>query len=206
MNEDFSEYRDLIERIKATPQVPVPDNFTESVMGRLTDEQRLSILQLLRLTLAETGKIPLARFTSECAQGRNAGFYFLVAGFFFFFIGSVLFSSAFYIEYATRAMGFILIQSTLIIMAAIALVMGGMMMATDMPISALWAKRAIIVYYMLITLSAALITVAVKTTMGGLLALIFGIAGIVTGMTLMKAVEKRAQGNNEILTGELHNA
>ena len=206
MDENIDDYKDLINLMKATPKAPVPGHFTQSVMDRLADEQSLSLWQLLRQTLAEAGEISWARLARECEQGRNAYFYFLIAGFFFFFIGSVLFSSAFYIGYASRAMGFILIQSILVLMAAISLVMGSMMMATDIPGTAWWAKRAIMVYEILMILSAVLIAIVVKTTSGGLLALTCGMAGIVTGITLMKALENRKQGNNGTFTGELHNA
>ena len=206
MDENMDDYKDLINLMKATPKAPVPGHFTQSVMDRLADEQSLSLWQLLRQTLAEAGDISWARLARECEQGRNAYFYFLIAGFFFFFIGSVLFSSAFYIGYASRAMGFILLQSILVLMAAISLVMGSMMMATDIPGTAWWAKRAIMVYEILMILSAVLIAIVVKTTSGGLLALTCGMAGIVTGITLMKALENRKQGNNGTFTGELHNA
>ena len=206
MDENMDDYKDLINLMKATPKAPVPGHFTQSVMDRLADEQSLSLWQLLRQTLAEAGEISWARLARECEQGRNAYFYFLIAGFFFFFIGSVLFSSAFYIGYASRAMGFILLQSILVLMAAISLVMGSMMMATDIPGTAWWAKRAIMVYEILMILSAVLIAIVVKTTSGGLLALTCGMAGIVTGITLMKALENRKQGNNGTFTGELHNA
>ena len=206
MDENMDNYKDLINLMKATPKAPVPGHFTQSVMDRLADEQSLSLWQLLRQTLAEAGEISWTRLARECEQGRNAYFYFLIAGFFFFFIGSVLFSSAFYIGYASRAMGFILLQSILVLMAAISLVMGSMMMATDIPGTAWWAKRAIMVYEILMILSAVLIAIVVKTTSGGLLALTCGMAGIVTGITLMKALENRKQGNNGTFTGELHNA
>ena len=206
MDENMDDYKDLINLMKATPKAPVPGHFTQSVMDRLADEQSLSLWQLLRQTLAEAGEISWTRLARECEQGRNAYFYFLIAGFFFFFIGSVLFSSAFYIGYASRAMGFILLQSILVLMAAISLVMGSMMMATDIPGTAWWAKRAIMVYEILMILSAVLIAIVVKTTSGGLLALTCGMAGIVTGITLMKALENRKQGNNGTFTGELHNA
>ena len=206
MKDDFSEYKDLIRRIEAAPQVNPPSDFTQRVMGRLADEQSLSIWQLLQRTLAEAGKISWVRFTSEYEKGRNACFYFLIAGFFFFFIGSMLFSSAFYIGYASRAMGFILLQSILILMAAISLITGGMMIAADIPDTARWAKRAILVYGILMILSAVLIAAAVKTAMGGLTALTFGMAGIVTGLTLLKALETRKKANNGTFAGELHNA
>ena len=160
MDENISDYKDLIHLMAATPKVPVPNHFTQSVMGRLAGEQSLSIWQLVRRTLGEAGEISWANFTATRADCWHSG---------------------------------------------ISLIAGGMMMATNIP-GTLWAKRAIMFYGILMIAEACLIDAAVKTTSGGLLALTFGMAGIVTGMTLMKALEKRTQGNNETFTGELHNA
>ena len=105
MNDNFNEYKELIQQIKAVPLVTPPSDITQSVMGLLNDEQSLSLRHLLHRALAEAGEISWARFISENAQGRNAFFYFLIAGFFFFFIGSVLFCSAFFIGYSFKDNG-----------------------------------------------------------------------------------------------------
>lgn len=205
MNEDFSEYKDLIRQIAAAPRVNPPLNLTQRVMGQLADEQRFSIWQLLRRTIKQAGEISWARFASADTKAQDACFYFLITGFFFFFVGSVLFTSAFYIGYAPRATGFILLHSILVLVAAISLIMGGMIIAADTPGFALWAKRAIIVYGVLMILSSVLIAAAVKTTLGGLLSLTFGMAVIVMGVTLSKALENRTQGSSSTFRRELHN-
>jgi hypothetical protein len=206
MLEEYNEYNDLIQQIKATlNESPSPD-FTQRVMERLTDEQRVSVTHMLRRAIKRAGEISLARFTGVDSRARDACFYFLIAGFFFFFIGSVLLSSVFFIGHEFRAMVFILIQSFIVLMAAISLIMGGMIIAADTTGSALWAKRAIIVYGVLMILSSVLIAAAVKTTLGVILSLTFGMAVIVMGMTLLKALENQAQGSSSTFTGELHNA
>jgi hypothetical protein len=206
MNENMSEYKDLINLMAATPKAPIPDRFTQSVMGRLADEQRLSIWQLLRRTFAEAGEISWARFNRECAQGQMPCSYFLLAGLFFFFIGSTLVSSIFYIGPVSRAMNPILIQAFLVLAAATLLIIAGLIIAANLPGAARWAKRAVMLFGVLIIANAMFINTTVKTTSGGVLALTFGIAGIVTGMILMKALETRKQGENVIFTGGLHNA
>ena len=187
----MSEYKDLIQLMEATPKVPTPDRFTERVMGRLAAEQRLSIWQLLRRTLAETREISWTSFAGECTQGRNACFYFLIAGLFFFFIGSVLFSSGFFIGYTSRAMGFIMIQSILVLMAAISLVAAGMMMAARVPDASYWAKRALMVYGILIIANAFLIQANSKMALGEVFALTFGTTGMLMGMVLMRALQSK---------------
>jgi hypothetical protein len=206
MDEDISKYKDLINLMEETPKITASDHFTQCVMARLTGEQNLSILQVLGRTFSEAKEISWTNFVNKSAQGSNSCFYFLIAGLFFFFIGSMLFSSTFYIEYTITAMGFILLESILVLIAAISLVTGSMMMATGIPGTEKWAKRVIMIHEIMIISCAVLIAVAVKTTCGGLLAITFGITGILTGVALMKVMENRAQGNNETFTGELHNA
>jgi hypothetical protein len=206
MNENMSEYKDIINLMEATPKAPVPDHFTQNVMGRLSEEQSLSIWQLLRHTLAEAGEISWTRFAGECTEGRNACFYFLLAGIFFFFIGSTLVSSIFYTGPVSRAMNPILIQAFLVLTAATLLIIAGLIIAANLPGSAQWAKRAIMLFGFLVVANAMFINMTVKTMSGGVLALTFGIAGIVTGMILMKALETQKQGKNVIFTGGLHNA
>ncbi|HQP26031.1 MAG TPA: hypothetical protein PLP16_12740 [Smithellaceae bacterium] len=206
LDENESQFNDLIEIIEHSGQKQVPDNFTPRLMARLADDQKLNILQLLRLTFAQAGNISWVNFVIKEKQEANVSLYFLIAGFFFFFVGSILFSSVLYMAYMPRAFGFILLQSGLILVAAVALIMGGMMMATDVPENEDWAKKIIIFYEFLMTCTSVLIASAIKTNAGGLLAITFGVAAISTGIVLMKILECRSQVNNETLTGELHNA
>jgi len=206
MDEELSKYGGLIQRMEATPKAPVPKHFTETVMSRLSAEQNLNAWQLLRQSIVTSGEIPWDHFTRENAQGRNAGFYFLITGLFFFFIGTIIFSSMFFIEHIFRVMGPILMQAILIIMAAILLVAAGMIMVADIPGAARWAKRATMLFGLLILANSMLINVTVKTTSGGVLAITFGIVGIVAGTILMKTLEKQTQRNKGNFTGGFHNA
>ncbi|PKN65417.1 MAG: hypothetical protein CVU54_18840 [Deltaproteobacteria bacterium HGW-Deltaproteobacteria-12] len=205
MSEEYNEYNDLIQKIEAMPKESPSPDFTQRVMARLANEQHVSIRRMLRRAIKRAGEVSLDRFTGADSRARDACFYFLIAGFFFFFIGSVLFSSIFFIGHELKAIVFILIQSFLVLTAAISLIVGGMIMAVDSQVSAYWAKRTIMIYGVLMISSAVLIASAVKTVFGGLLSLSFGMAVIVMGMTLMKALENRAQGNSKTFTGELHN-
>ena len=206
MDENIDNYKGLTNLMTAAPQVPAPDNFTQRVMANLDAAQKLSVWQIMRQTFAEAGNISWSHFANEGAQGQNTFFYFMIAGFFFFFLGSVLLSSTFFINFASRATSFILLQSIIVILAAIALLMGGLMAATEITGTERWAKQAIMIYESLIILSAILIAAVVKTPLSSLFALTFLGAGILTGITLTKALEKRGQGNHETITGELHNA
>lgn len=124
----------------------------------------------------------------------------------FFFIGAILFSSALYIGYAFKATGFILIQAVLVLMAATSLIATGLIMAANMRDAARRAKRAVMLFGILIIANFVFFHAIVKTTSGGVLVMTFGITGILTGMILMKALEQRSQGDNGTFTGGLHNA
>jgi hypothetical protein len=206
MLEEYKKHKDLIQQIKAIPHVNPTSDITQQVMARLTDEQRVSIRHMLRRAIKRAGEISLAYlFTGADSMARDACFHFLIAGFFFFFIGSVLLSSVFFMGHEFRAMLFILIQSFLVLMAAISLIVGGMIMAADSRVSTYWAKRTIMVYGVLMISSAVLIASAVKTVFGGLLALTLGLSVIVMGGTLLRALENRTQGSSSTFRGELHN-
>ena len=206
MEENLHNYKDLTNLMTAAPQVPAPDNFTHRIMANLAAEQKLSAWQIIRQTFAQAGKLSWSHFANEGTHGQNTFFYFMIAGFFFFFLGSVLFSSTFFINFASRAISFILLQSVIVILAAIALLMGGLMTATEITGTQRRAKQAIMIYEILIISSAILIAAVVKTPLSSLFALTFMGAGILTGITLMKALEKGDQENHETITGELHNA
>ena len=205
-DENWSQFNDLIEIIESSGKKQVPDDFTQRLMGRLADNQKLNIFQMLRLTLSQAGQITWMNFVVKENEEDNASLYFLIAGFFFFFIGSTLLSSIFYIAYTPKVTGFILLQAGLILTAAVALIIGGMMIATDVPENENMAKKIIIFYEFLMTCAFVLIASVIKTNAGGLLAITFGVAAISTGIVLMKILENREQVNNEMLTGELHNA
>src|SRR3989339_148796 len=92
MNEDFSECRDLIQRMEAAPQMSPPSGFTARVMARLPEQDAGLLSQLKRALAAQAGdgfnfggawKIGAVSKT-ECS------FYFFITGFFYLIMGIVL--------------------------------------------------------------------------------------------------------------------
>jgi hypothetical protein len=205
MNENFEEYRDLVQLMKATPKAPTPDRFTQNVMGRLT-EPPLTVWRQLLQSLKETREISWTRFSLECAAGQTSSLYFLLAGLFFFFIGTILLTSLFNMNYLPSAIVSVLVQAVLILVAAISLVAAGLMMATHMPDAHTLAKRAIMVYMVLIIANAFLMQATVKTTVGGLFALTFGVTGILMGVVLMKVLEAQTTETTRFKQGGHQNA
>ena len=206
MPEEYKEYNDLIKQMKAMPQVNPPSDITQKVMGRLVDDHHSSIRQLMSLAIKQAGEISLSGFVRADSRARDACFSFFITGFFFFLIGSILFCSVLFLGYEPGKSVLILIPSILILMASISLFIGGLIVAADSQASAYWAKRAIIVYGVLMILNSVLIAATVKTILSGLLSLIFAMAVIVMGMTLLKSLENQAQGSSSTFRGEMHNA
>lgn len=206
MNDNQNEYEELIKIIKAVPQAAPPPDITQNIMKMLNHGEKLSTWRILYEMIAEAGRISWSRFTGINEQTRNTSLYFLIAGLFFFFIGTVLFSSVFYMGHASKATAFIFLQSILVLTSAGSLLTGGMLVASSIQGSEHWAKTSIGIYEFLMTLAAIFIAVAVKTLPGLLLAVAFTAAVIVTGMILRKALDNRQLENKGSFTGELHNA
>lgn len=206
MNDKHNEYEELIKIIQALPQVKPSPDITQKIMKNLDRNETLSTWGMVNQTLIEARRITWSRFTGINKQTRNAAFYFLIAGLFFFFIGTVLFCSLFYMGQATKVTAFILLQSLLVMFSAGSLIIGGMMVASGMPGSERWARTSIRIYEILTIFCTLFIAVAVKTTLGVLVAVLFAAAGIVTAMTLMKALDNSKSEHTRSFAGDLHNA
>jgi len=207
MNEDLNEFRDIIKMMEAAPKLRPPGRFTERVMGQVVSAPGESpgLWCVLRQTLTEMQDISWTRFTHEFAEGQKSCSYFLLSGLFFFFIAAVLFSNVFYSGHVSNAMLSVLMEAILVLVASTSLVAAGLMMAARIPEAVYWAKRAVMVYGILIIATAFLIQTTVKTSPGSLMALVFGLSGVLTGMILIKALANPMH-KNSVLTRGLHNA
>jgi hypothetical protein len=185
MNEEFSKYKSLITLMEATPKVNVSDGFTETVMSRLS-EPKPALWHLLKLAMLGSGEITVSDFRREYLVENQTCFNFLIAGLFFFLIGATLLASLFYFP---SIKGFVLTQAILILMAAFSLVAAGLVMAARVPDASLWAKRAIMLYGVLIIANAFLIQANSKMALVEVFALIFGATGILMGMVLLRALK-----------------
>ena len=185
MNDDFSKYESLINLMEATPKAPAPDHFTERVMGRLS-EPKPTLWRLLKLAMLGAGEITASGFRREYSAENQPCFYFLMAGLFFFIIGTILLSSLFY---SPMIMVSLLAHAILIFMAAFSLVAAGLVMAARVPDASHWAKRALMVYGVLIIANAFLIQANSKMALGEVFALTFGATGLLMGMVLMRALK-----------------
>ena len=185
MNEEFSKYKSLIKLMEETPKANVSEGFTEKIMNRLS-EPKPSLWYLLKLAMLGSREITVSGFRREYSAENQTCFNFLIAGLFFFLIGATLLASLFYFP---SIKGFVLAQAILILMAAFSLVAAGLVMAARVPDASLWAKRAIMLYGVLIIANAFLIQVNSKMALGEVFALAFGATGILMGMVLMRALK-----------------
>lgn len=205
MQEDFSEFKELIRQVKDIQQVTPSPDFTKRLMERLDDDQHSSIRRLFCRTIKLAGEISLSGFVRADSTTRDACFSFFVTGLFFFLIGSILFCSVLFMGYKPGKAVLILIPSILILMASISLFIGGLIVAADSQKSAYWAKQVIMVYGALMILNVVFVASVVQTIWGGILALTFGMAVIVMGITLLKVIENGIQGTNSTFREELPN-
>ena len=192
--------------MEAMPKAPAPDYITPKIMEKLSKEDKPGFSWLLKKTIERTAEISWGRFSRDCTEEQKSSFYFFLAGFFFFFIGAILFNSSFYMVNTVNAMVSILLQATLILLAAISLATPGLMLAANMKSAAFWAKRAIMVYGVLILITALLIHATMKTLSGGLIAIAFMIMGIITCLILMKVIAGLTNAKSNALTGRMDNA
>lgn len=206
MNENIDNYKDLIKMMEALPKLPPPDDISPKIMARLSEEEKPGFSWLMSKTIKKTAEISWGRFSRDCTEEQKSSFYFFLAGFFFFFIGAILFNSAFYMGHISNAMVSILLQATLILLAAISLATPGLMLAANMKSAAFWAKRAIMVYGVLILITTLLIQATMKTFSGGLIAIAFMIMGIITCLILMKVIAGLTNAKSNALTGRMDNA
>jgi hypothetical protein len=207
MLDEFNEFNQLIKQIQETPHLAPPEQLTQNVMRRLnTAQEKHGVLWMLRQTIAKTNQMSFSRFSIDGSSLQTSGFYFLLAGLFFFIIGATLLNSLFFISSISGTVILIIIQSVLVLTASISLVAPGMMLAVNIPDADRFAKRAVMVFAILIMANALFMNETIKTTAGEVMTLAFVAAGIVTGIILMKSLKNRMPETNNTLTGGLHNA
>ena len=92
MNDNnMNEYKDIIYLMETTPEVPVPDGFTQSVMARLTEAELPYWLRLSRvLGQGTTFDLDLHLGFRKQVSKTECAFYFLLTGFFYLVLGFIM--------------------------------------------------------------------------------------------------------------------
>ena len=92
MNDNnMNEYKDIIYLMETTPEVPVPDGFTQSVMARLTEAELPYWVRLRRvLGQGTTFDLDLHLGFRKQVSKTECAFYFLLTGFFYLVLGFIM--------------------------------------------------------------------------------------------------------------------
>jgi hypothetical protein len=205
MNNDLNEFSQLIKQIQETPHLDPPERFTQNVMEQINSPQKKpGLLWMLKQTFIKTGQISLKGVSIDEHSVQATGFYFLLAGLFFFLIGAALLNSQLYMPHLSDTVIWIVLQSVLVLLASFSLVVPGMMLTVNIPDADRFARRALLIFMVLIMANALLIQEAIRAASGGAMAIAFTVAGIFTGIFLMKSMKQRFSGDNSTVTGELH--
>ena len=207
MNDDLNEFNIIIKNIQEIPHTSTPVRLTENVMDRINgDLKHQGFFWMMNQAIKGTSKMSFRRIHIDETSTQATGFYFLLAGLFFFLIGATLLNSLLYMPYLSHAAIFIMIQSLLVLMASFSLVAPGMMLMANIPHAEIVARRAIMIFTIFIIACALFLNETVKTTTGGLVAASFAAISVLMGIILLKSVKNKqsASGVNNTLTGELH--
>lgn len=133
MNDEISEDKDLIQRMKATPKVPAPDRFTERVMGRLPelDQGVWAKVKHSRLNPSWAGIQSRWAQILSVSNRRECSFCFFITGYFYLIMGIVMMAGFKEIGSSMAVMEWIKLQPHLTIGAAIWLLALGMVLMMD---------------------------------------------------------------------------
>jgi hypothetical protein len=119
MNENFEEYRDLVQLMRAAPKVSVADGFTERILIGLPDSNPwLRRAAYMRHRLFYRDAHAREGGSSVCLDPRECSFYFFITSFFYLVVGMVL-MAGFRIGSGTAAAAWIGLQSLVTLGTAI---------------------------------------------------------------------------------------
>ncbi|RPJ12801.1 MAG: hypothetical protein EHM30_12595, partial [Desulfobacteraceae bacterium] len=115
-----NDYKDLINLMEATPKAPVPDNFTQNVMERIT-------------LFNPSEAVVQSRWAQilSVSNPRDCSFCFFITGFFYLIMGIILMLGFKAIGSGISATDWISLQPSLTIGAAMWLLALGMLLIMD---------------------------------------------------------------------------
>lgn len=187
MPEEYKEYNDLIKQMKAMPQVTPPSDITQQVMGRLVDEQELSLLyQLkkagLRFYLGEKNETSISK--AACS------FYYIMTGFFYLIIGIVSMTGIKKINVELVDINWIGLQPYFAIGIAIWLFSLGVVLKIDGKAGVNAAKYGTMLYIFLAVLNSILLQSYIQIPYAILFVIGLAAASAFMGIMLVKAIQK----------------
>ncbi|MFH1975707.1 MAG: hypothetical protein ABIJ52_09100 [Pseudomonadota bacterium] len=174
-----NDYKDIINLMEATPKAPVPDNFTQKVMGRLA-----------LFNPSEAGVQSRWAQILSVSNPRECSFCFFITGFFYLIMGIVLMAGFKAIGSGISAVEWIKLQPHLTIGAAMWLLSLGMLLIMDGRIAIKIAQYGTLLYIFFTVVNGILMRPYLRVPHADVFIIGFVATGALMGVMLSFAVQK----------------
>lgn len=187
MNDGFSKYKDLIGRIKATPKVDPPPDFTRRVMEKLPRQ--------VDRTLPEGNPAggkwnPAWAGASGDVNYKTCSFYYFVAGLFYMIVAGVALKGIAAVASGAAAIGWIGIQPYIAIGASILFFSLGILLWIDSRWGANAARFGTLFYIFATVLNSVMLRPYLHIPYATIFMTGLAATGAVMGIMLVRAVRK----------------
>jgi len=192
MNESMSEYKDLINLMESTPKAPVPDHFTQSVMGRVAELDQGAWAKMKQALFNPSGAGVQFRWapTLSVSNPRECSFCFFITGFFYLIMGIVLIAGFKAIGSSMAATDWITLQPYLTIGAAMWLLALGALLIMDGRAAVKIAQYGTLLYIFFTVVNGILMRSYLHVPYAGILLIGFVATSGLMGVMLAFAVKK----------------
>jgi len=196
MNEDMSEFKDLIRIMETTPKVQPPDGFTEGVMVRLATEQTdgvwMRIHSMIDPIVAGVGNGWIQQMT--VSTPRECSLCFFMTGFFYLIMGIILTIGFRTIGSGMALADWIALQPYLAIGSAIWLMTLGVILIMDGRVANKLVQYGTLLYIFFTVFNGVLMRPYLHIPYAGVFITGFIAASAVMGTMLALAVRKMELG------------
>jgi len=192
MDEDLSKYKDLIQRMEATPKVPVPDHFTETVMSRLPEMQHSFWLRARDAFLNPVKGVLNVDWAQKfhVANKWECSFYFFITGFFYLIMGMMLMAAFKGITSNISTTEWIRLQPQLALGTAVWFIALGTLLMVDGRTAMKLARYGTLFYIFFTVVNGMLMQPYVHIPYAGIFIVGFVATGVLMGVILAIAVQK----------------
>ncbi|MBU1570191.1 MAG: hypothetical protein KKD92_15065 [Proteobacteria bacterium] len=174
-----NDYKDLINLMEATPKAPVPDNFTQNVMGRIA-----------LFNPSEAAVQSRWAQILSVSNPRECSFCFFITGFFYLIMGIVLMAGFKAIGSGIAVAEWIKLQPHLTIGAAMWLLALGMLLIVDGRIAIKIAQYGTLLYIFFTVVNGILMRPYLRVPHADFFIIGFVATGALMGVMLSLAVKK----------------
>ena len=179
-------------RIKATPSVPVPDGFTEKVMGRLPEMDHGVWVKVKHFMFNYSWADMKSRWAQKMtvSNRKECSFCFFITAYFYLIMGIVMLVGFKAIGSGMDAMEWIKLQPHLTIGAAIWLLALGVVLMLDGNAGIKAARYGTLIYIFFAVVNGILIRIYLNIPFAGLFIIGFMATSAFMGVMLAQAVNK----------------